>query len=480
MEAATLTPPLEQSSTIQKAFEAQRKHYLQRPMPDYHSRMAHLKRLQSWILAHRQEISEAIYLDFKKPHTETEVSELIPVIGEIKHTRKHLREWMQPKRVPTPMNMMGSRAEILYEPKGVSLIIGPWNYPFSLMVGPLVSSLAAGCTAILKPSEMTPHTAALISTMVQELYRPEEVTVFEGDVAVSTALLKLPFDHIFFTGSPAVGKIVMRAASDHLTSVTLELGGKSPAVVDPSAHLKSTAEKLAWGKCLNNGQTCIAPDYALVPENMVEPLVAAMKVATKKMLDPEGKGIQQAGNYARIVNERHYKRLISALDEAVAAGARVVMGGEKDDLDCYLSPTVIVDVPEHCSLLQEEIFGPILPIRTYQNLEEAISYIKDKPKPLALYYFGKSNTRMRTLLRQTSAGGVVTNDTVLHFSHAELPFGGVNTSGIGKGHGHHGFLAFTNEKGTMRQLRRTSLSKLIYPPYTGLVKRFADLIMKFF
>ncbi|MEL6537825.1 MAG: aldehyde dehydrogenase family protein, partial [Bacteroidota bacterium] len=243
--------------------------------------------------------------------------------------------------------------------------------------------------------------------------------------------------------------------------------------------VKDAAEKLMWGKYLNNGQTCIAPDYALVPEKIVEPLVEAMKNSLQKHLDPEGKGIKNTENYARIVNERHYQRLTEALHDAVAAGAKVVVGGETDDQEQYLSPTVVLDAPEDSSLLNDEIFGPILPIRTYKEMDEVIDYIQQKPKPLALYYFGKENARKRRLLARTSSGGVVSNDVILHFAHTEIPFGGVNNSGLGKAHGRWGFIAFSNEKGTLHQNRNFSMAKLTYPPYNNRLRKMMDAMMKY-
>ncbi|HAA10971.1 MAG TPA: aldehyde dehydrogenase family protein [Cytophagales bacterium] len=475
---------LEQSNTntlelIPQAFEAQKDYFTTRGPSSFSERIQTLKKLESWIVNHKEQIREALFSDFKKPHLETDITEILPVLQEVKHVKKSLRKWMRPSRVPTPITMLGSKAEVIYEPKGVTLIIAPWNYPFQLLVGPLISALAAGNTAVLKPSEMTPATARLISNMAREVFDPQEVVVFEGAVEVSEALLALPFDHIFFTGSPAVGKIVMRAAAEHLTSVTLELGGKSPVVLDETTLVKDAAEKLMWGKYLNNGQTCIAPDYALVPEKMVEPLVTAMQDSLKKHLDPEGEGIKNTGNYARIVNDRHYQRLTGALQEAVAAGAKVVVGGETDDQENYLSPTVVVDAPEDISLLNDEIFGPILPIRTYKEIDDAIDYINKKPKPLALYYFGKENQRKRRLLSRTSSGGVVSNDVILHFAHAELPFGGVNNSGIGKAHGKWGFMAFSNEKGTLHQNRNFSMAKMTYPPYSNRLRKMMDTMMKY-
>lgn len=469
--------PIEQIAPL---FIAQETFARARPNPLYSERINSLRKLNRWLDTNPKAIEDALYADFKKPGLETDISEILAVKGEIKHTLKHLKEWMRPQPTATPLTMLGTKAEVRYEPKGVALIIAPWNYPFSLLIGPLVSALAAGCTCILKPSEMTPGTSKLVQRMAGELFDPQEVAVVEGGIAVSEELLKLPFNHIFFTGSPGVGKVIMRAAAEHLTSVTLELGGKSPVVVDQTANLKDTAEKIVWGKCLNAGQTCVAPDYLLVHESKVTGLIEAMKVAMKKSLDPEGKGIEAGGNYARIINTRHYQRLVDSLNEAKEKGATVEIGGAKNDADCYLEPTVLSKVPEDAGVMQDEIFGPILPIKPYKDIDDAIDYILDKPKPLAIYYFGKKNGRMKRLLHETSAGNVVVNDVVLHFAHTEIPFGGVNNSGIGKAHGHFGFLAFSNEKGVLFQRSGITLAKLFYPPYTNRVASLVKLAKKYF
>ena len=442
-------------------------------------RIDRLVKIRNWIKEHQLDIRQALKLDFGKPEPETDLSEILPVTAEINHSIKNLKKWMTPKSVPTPLPMLGTSGKIHVEPKGRSLIISPWNYPFNLSIGPLISALSAGCTAIIKPSEMTPNTSELISKMISELFRTNEVAVILGEVETSKALLELPFDHIFFTGSPAVGKIVMKAASEHLTSVTLELGGKSPAVVSEDANTKDAAEKLVWGKYVNCGQTCIAPDYLLVHDSQLDSLLMEMKVAIQKMYDPEFKGIEQSPDMARIVNERHFNRLVNLIEDAVNKGAKISFGGKSNPHTHFIEPTILTHVTEEMIVMQEEIFGPIFPIFSYDKLEKAIAYINSKPKPLALYYFGK-NDEQSEVIRQTSSGNVVINDCVLHYLHTELPFGGVNTSGIGKAHGYFGFLEFSNQRGVLKQRVGLNNVTLLRPPYGIKAKQIIASLIKWF
>lgn len=443
-------------------------------------RIARIKRLQNWVLTHQEEIRASIYADFQKPETETDISEIFPVNSEINHTLKNLKSWMKPQTVSTPLAMLGTSAKILFEPKGTSLIIAPWNYPFNLAIAPLVSALAAGCTAILKPSEMTPHTSELIQKMITELFSKAEVAVFQGDSDVAQKLLSLPFDHIFFTGSPAVGKIVMQAAAQNLSSITLELGGKSPAIVDRSADLKDAAEKIISGKFINCGQTCIAPDYLLVEKETYPELVKELKQALRKMYDPEAKGISESPDMARIVNERHFLRINSYLTDAIEKGAQLEFGGKTDLAQRYIEPTILSNVTDEMMVMQEEIFGPILPIHLIEDLDEAITYIHSRPKPLALYYFGNDQSRARKVLAETSSGNAVINDCVLHFIHSEIPFGGVNNSGMGSAGGHFGFLAFSHQKGILRQQVGFNNASLLKPPYTTKTKKLIATMLKWF
>lgn len=442
-------------------------------------RINRLKAIRSWIKDHQQAIRTALWDDFQKPETETDLSEIFPVTSEINHTIKHLKSWIKAQSLPTPLPMLGTKARVQFEPKGVALIISPWNYPFNLAVGPLVSALAAGCPCIIKPSELTPHTSALLAEMVSDLFEKDKVMVVQGDAEVAQSLLALPFDHIFFTGSPQIGKIVMEHAAKHLTSVTLELGGKSPTIVTESADIKDAAQKIIYGKLVNCGQTCVAPDYILVHESQKDLLLAELKQAIQQMYDPDYKGIENSKDMARIVSDRHFSRLKSYLDNAVEKGAEIEFGGKNNHHHRFIEPTLLTNVQDEMLVAQEEIFGPILPILTYVDLQEAIDYINRKPKPLALYVFDQSK-QYEDVLLQTSAGGAVINDCVLHFIHNELPFGGVNNSGIGKAHGYYGFLAFSNEKAVLKQRVGLNNATLLRPPFGIKTKQIIQSLIKWF
>jgi aldehyde dehydrogenase (NAD+) len=443
-------------------------------------RKERLLKLLNWITTHQEAIHEALWLDFNKPAIEVDLNEIFPVTSEIKHCLKNLSNWMRPQPQPTPLPMLGTSAFVVAEPKGRALLISPWNFPFNLAIGPLVSALAAGCPAILKPSEYAPHSAQLVQDLVSDLFAPHEVAVCLGEKEVASELLGLPFDHIFFTGSPAIGKIVMRAAAQHLSSVTLELGGKSPVILDASADLKDAAEKLIWGKFVNCGQTCIAPDYILVPEDKKEIFIGHAREVLTRYYDPEEKGIMQSPDYARLINAKHFDRIRQLLEDSLQKGAQVEAGGELDEETRYVAPTLISNIGEDMLVFQEEIFGPILPILTYSHLNDALALIHSQPKPLALYFFGKDESRAKRVMAETSSGNLVINDCVLHFLHSELPFGGVNNSGIGKAHGKYGFLAFSNEKGVLKQRIGFNNVSLLRPPYGLRVKKLIATMMKWF
>jgi aldehyde dehydrogenase (NAD+) len=443
-------------------------------------RKERLLKLLNWITTHQEAIHEALWLDFNKPAIEVDLNEIFPVTSEIKHCLKNLSNWMRPQPQPTPLPMLGTSAFVVAEPKGRALLISPWNFPFNLAIGPLVSALAAGCPAILKPSEYAPHTAQLVQDLVSDLFAPHEVAVCLGEKEVASELLGLPFDHIFFTGSPAIGKIVMRAAAQHLSSVTLELGGKSPVILDASADLKDAAEKLIWGKFVNCGQTCIAPDYILVPEDKKDIFIGHAREVLTRYYDPEEKGIMQSPDYARLINAKHFDRIRQLLEDSLQKGAQVEAGGELDEETRYVAPTLISNISEDMLVFQEEIFGPILPILTYSHLNDALALIHSQPKPLALYFFGKDESRAKRVMAETSSGNLVINDCVLHFLHSVLPFGGVNNSGIGKAHGKYGFLAFSNEKGVLKQRIGFNNVSLLRPPYGLRVKKLIATMMKWF
>ncbi len=440
-------------------------------------RRAKLRGLLDALMVHRAEAHAALAADFRKSPEEVDLSELYPVVSELKDALRHLRRWMKPHKVPTPIGLFGSAGTIRYEPRGVTLIISPWNYPIYLTLGPLVSAIAAGNCAILKPSEFTPHTTAFLKQLLAGLFPEEEVALVEGEADVAQALLALPFDHVFFTGSPAVGKVVMRAAAEHLTSVTLELGGKSPVLVDADADLRLAARKIAWGKGLNGGQTCVAPDYVLVHAKVHDALVEELKGAFSAFYGEDPEARKASPDLARIITPRHHARLAGLLRESRGL---VVFGGEQDAGSLYLSPTILTEVDPESPLMREEIFGPLLPVLKVPDMDTAAAFVNARPKPLALYVFSGRRSNAEALVARTTAGGGCINDTVLHFVHTGLPTGGVNTSGFGKAHGFHGFQAFSNARGILRQRTRFSAIQLMYPPYTGFVRRMIDLTLKYF
>ncbi|MBD2767523.1 aldehyde dehydrogenase family protein [Hymenobacter sp. BT664] len=477
--ASGLVYPPPGTNQFQLQFEALRQNEPALRAEGVAARRARLQKLVGWLQAHRTEIQQALYADFRKPAAETDLTEIWTSLVELRHTIKHLKKWMAPRRVGAPMALLGTRSWVQVEPKGVVLIIAPWNYPFYLAVGPLVSAIAAGNAVVIKPAEQTPATSALLRRLCEELFQPNEVLLLEGGKEVATELLKLPWNHIFFTGSPEVGKIVMRAAAEHLSGLTLELGGKNPAVVDHTANLRDAAEKIVWGKFLNNGQTCVAPDYLLVQESVQPAFMAELAAAVQRAYNPTGAGIQQSESLARIVNQHHFARLAGLLEDAQARGATVAAGGAVDASQNYIEPTILTNVPAGARVLEEEIFGPLLPVLTFKTLDETAEYINARLKPLAQYVFTTSAETRRYLLKNVSAGGAGINETVLHFAHPELPAGGVGNSGLGKAHGHAGFLAFSNEKGVMRQRVGFTGIKAMYPPYTPKVRKLIELLMKY-
>jgi aldehyde dehydrogenase (NAD+) len=440
-------------------------------------RKAKLQALLDALMARRAEAQAALAADFRKSPEEVDLTELYPVVSEIKEALRHLPRWMKPRRVPTPIGLFGSVGTIRHEPKGLALIISPWNYPIYLTLGPLVSALAAGNCAILKPSEFTPHTNAFLGKLLAGLFPAEEVALVEGEADIAQALLGLPFDHIFFTGSPAVGKVVMKAAAEQLASVTLELGGKSPVLVDADADLRGAARKIAWGKGLNGGQTCVAPDYVLVHARVHDELVTHLKEALSSFYGADAAARQASPDLARIINDRHFARIQGLLS---GSAAQVAFGGETEAASRYIGPTLLTGVDPASPVMQDEIFGPLLPILKVKDMDEAVAFVNARPKPLALYVFSGSRRTAEGLVARTTAGGGCINDTILHFAHTGLPTGGVNTSGFGKAHGRHGFEAFSNARGILRQRTRFSAIQLMYPPYTGFVRRMIDLTLRYF
>jgi len=468
------------SSSIEGTFEAHKGNLITLRKEPIQNRKDRLKKLRNWIHANRPAIHEAMYNDFRKPAVEVDGVELFHVLNEIKYASDSLDQWVRPTKVDAPLTMFGTRSWIQYEARGTCLIISPWNYPFSLCIGPLVSALSAGNSVIIKPSEMTPHVSSLIKKMVDEIFEPNMVSVFEGAIDVSEHLLKLPFDHIFFTGSPAIGKVVMKAAAENLTSVTLELGGKSPSIITDSARIEEAAQRTAVAKFINNGQTCIAPDYILIDEKVVGKFTSSLIEQTKKLFANAQGSFEESNSYCRIVNEKHFVRVNGLIKDALNTGAKIEFGGNVNPETNFIHPMVLSNVEMNSRIMQEEIFGPVLPIVPYKNLEDAIRVIQSKPKALALYVYATSKKVQQKILHETSAGAVCINDSAIHFLHHGLPFGGVNNSGIGKSHGHFGFLAFSNEKPVLKQKRGLTSVKAFYPPYTNFSKKLMDWFLKLF
>ena len=464
-------------NTYAALFNAQKNNLLAIGNTTYKERIKKLKALKHALEnTYKQAIRDALYKDFKKPTLETDLTEIYPVIDEINFVTQHLKSWLKPQKVDTPIALLGSSSWIKNESKGVCLIISPWNFPVNLTFGPLVSAIAAGNTVILKPSEMTPHTSKVMSDIVNAIFYENEVALVEGEVEVSQELLKLPFNHIFFTGSPQVGKVVMKAASEHLTSVTLELGGKSPVIIDDTSNLDKVVKKIIFGKFLNAGQTCIAPDYVFVNDSIVSEFKTAFK---KQLAEFYSENPSSSESYGRIVNEKHFNRLKGYLEDANLKNASIAFGGASEEKDNYIEPTLVFDVPDDSDLMQNEIFGPILPVKTYSNTDEVVDYINSKEKPLALYIFSKNKKNINHIINNTRAGSTCINHNLLQFLNHNLPFGGSNNSGIGKSHGYFGFLEFTNQRSVLKQ-HTISAVDLLMPPYTNFKQKIVDLTIKWF
>lgn len=439
-------------------------------------RKAVLSSLRNAIVRRRADIVTAIAADFAKPEAETMITEIMPVLAEFAHTSSHLAKWMRSRRVPQTLGSLGTSARIRPEARGVCLIISPWNYPFNLAVSPLIAALAAGNSVILKPSELSPATSTLLAELVEQSIPPDLVAVVEGGADVAQMLLALPFDHIFFTGSPRIGKIVMAAAAKTLASVTLELGGKSPTIVGPKADIAKAARWIAWGKFTNAGQTCIAPDHVHVHIGVAEQFRHALREEITRVYGRDTAVRKASGDYARIVNDRHASRLRDMLDDLLSKGGRVIAGGAMDGR--FIEPTLVEAITPDMEIDSQEIFGPILPIATFADLDEVIGRINARPKPLALYVFDREAGFAERVVAMTSSGAVGINLTMAHFGQFNLPFGGVNNSGLGAYHGIHGFRAFSHEKAVLTNW--ASALPLIFPPYQGRAGRMIGLMYRFF
>ncbi len=456
--------PIKMANKIDLVFKSQQAYKYTLRKSNVGERISKLKILKKTIEKYEDRLYAALLSDLRKSQFESAVTELIFIYGELDFAISNLRRWIKPYRAGKTLSNPFSKNRIYYEPKGVCLIIAPWNYPFQLVMSPLISAIAAGNCAMIKPSELSVATSKVIHLIISEAFEEQEVACFEGDAKTSTALLSLPFDHIFFTGSTEIGKVVMEAASKHLTSVTLELGGKSPTVIDKEVNLAKAAEKIAWGKLVNSGQTCIAPDYVFVHQEQLDEFIGLYKAAAEKLFFNNQK--IDTSSYGKIISDKHFKRLKMLVDDAVDKGARVDFGGTFDEAHQSINPILLSKVTAGSKVMQEEIFGPVLPLIPYENLEDVIDQINAKSKPLALYIFSKNKANIKKLIKNTSAGGTCVNDVLVHISNPKLPFGGVNGSGMGSSHGFFGFKTFSHERAIVFQ-SRIDFNRLIYPPYAG-------------
>jgi coniferyl-aldehyde dehydrogenase len=470
--ALTKTPEI--PTKMRATFDAQRAAFLRAGAPSLRERRADLEKLRSAIGKSTDRLAAAISADFgNRSRHETELGEIMPAQSAIRHTLRHLAGWMRPKRVPVGLELMPAGARILYQPVGVVGIISPWNYPFNLAIVPLVAALAAGNRIMLKPSELTPRTSDFLAEFLAGLFPAEQIATVTGGAEVGQEFARLPFDHLLYTGSTAVGRLVMQAAAENLTPVTLELGGKSPCILGEDAALPSAVESIVYGKLLNAGQTCIAPDYVLVPERRLDEFIQ-LTVKTVEKFYPT---LAANKDYTSIVNDRHYRRIAQYVAEAKASGSRVVeINPGRETLPAEarkLPPTLVIEPGEQLAVMREEIFGPVLPVKIYRSLDQAIDYVNAHPRPLALYYFGADAGKRNEVLRKTTSGGASVNTTLFHFAAENLPFGGVGPSGIGAYHGEFGFQTFSHRKGVFLQSRVNGV-RFLYPPFG----RITDLMLK--
>lgn len=459
---------------LQLALGRQRAAFQAEMYPSLAVRRDRLQRMLAMTEKYADELAAAISRDFgHRARQESLLADVFTVSSGVKHALRHLRSWMRSRRVSTALHFLPAGNRLLRQPLGVVGVISPWNYPYYLAMAPALAALAAGNRVLIKPSELTPATSALMARMVAEFFAPEEMQVITGDADVGRAFTQLPLDHLFFTGSTAIGRHVALAAAQNLTPVTLELGGKSPAIVSRSANLGLSAERIAFGKLLNAGQTCVAPDYALLPRELVAPFVAQLQ-ATMRGFYPT---LDDNADYTSIVSPRHHARLQGLVDDARAKGAQVLQMHAPVQVGRKFAPTLLLNVSDEMNVMREEIFGPLLPIVAYDGIDEALAYVNRHERPLALYWFGADATERQRVLTQTHAGGVTINDCIWHLGQEEQPFGGVGASGMGAYHGEWGFRTFSKEKPVFSQARFAG-TKLFYPPYGKTFERLLGLLRK--
>lgn len=465
-------------SELESLFYRQRQYHIKHIKPSSASdRIKKLKLLKQALLNYQENFHQSMQKDFAKSAAEVDLSEFFTTLHELNYTIKHLKNWLSLKRAKTPLSMIGSRSYIHYEPRGVVLIISPWNYPLQLLLCPLISAIAAGNCVMLKHSPLTPTTNTLIKSMISEIFSEQEIATLDIDEQLVQQLMTLPFDHIFFTGSTRVGKLVMSAAANTLSSITLELGGKSPVIIDDTADLKDAAHKIIWGKFINAGQSCIAPDFIWIDEKcrdrFIEQAIRVINHYASNSIE------NRSPDYCRIINDNHFDRIKNLYDDAHAHGAKTVFGGKFIAEDRYISLTLLTDVTEQMAIMQEEIFGPLLPILTYNSLaNDLYPKLLQLPKPLALYIFSQNAAIQNDIIKNSTSGGTVINNTLIQFTNPNIPFGGIGSSGIGNYHGFYGFKTFAHERAIVKQGLFNGF-KFFYPPYSKTVKKWIKYLIRF-
>lgn len=464
---------------IKEVFELQKNNCSKISQSPAEERITKLNILHNVILKREEEIEEAINEDFKKHFLETRLTEIFTVTHELKHVKRNLKNWLKPKKVNKPLFMLGTKNKIIFEPKGTALIISPWNYPFNLSISPVISAVAAGNSFILKPSEKSANTSEILKSIISEVFNPEEGFVFTGGADVAGELLSLPFDHIFYTGGKQVAKIVMKNAADNLASVTLELGGKSPVIICKDADLDKAVRRTIWAKFFNCGQTCIAPDYILIDKVIENEFISKAKLFVNQLYGDLNK-ITGNIDYCRIIDAGHFRRIKSLIGQAIQNGAENILGDNYlFENENFIPPVILRNITSDMDIMKEEIFGPVLPIIPFDAIEEVNNIIAKNPKPLALYLFTKNDRRAEIILKNNPSGGAVLKDVLINFANSNLPFGGVNSSGIGKTHGYYGFLEFSNMRPFVEN-KWFFAQKYFYPPYNSFKERLINILVKYF
>ena len=472
--AANETPVTEGAAEVQAAYDRLRAAWKREGGLRYRTRMSLLKGLIKALRTRKDALASAIQADYgARSDFESIVGEVFMVREGAKHARAQLRDWMEPEEVEVSIHLKPARARIVSQPLGVVGIIAPWNYPVQLALAPVVGAIAAGNRVLIKTSEFTPNAHKAVAELIADVFPEDVVSIVTGGADVGSAVSSLPLDHLLFTGSTRVGRMVMQAAAENLTPVTLELGGKSPAIIHESFSLSKAAERIVWGKMFNSGQTCIAPDYVMVPKGQARAFADAAKAAYEKMYP----AMKANADHTALIHERHFMRLVSLVNEAEEAGVEVVRSGAEapDPESRKMSLHLLLTPGADLRVMQEEIFGPVLPVLEYDSIDDAIAHVNDRPRPLALYYFDRRGRRIEDMLSRTVSGGVSVNEVLVHITQHSLPFGGVGPSGLGAYHGHHGFQTFSHRKSVVLQARVNAMS-LLNPPYGGLAKWFAKIV----